>query len=52
MSDAVQQWPPIVGPASFLRPQQKPPPPEPVDIVDKEQAEGLVSNSEMRVRRE
>lgn len=53
MSDAVQQQPPspaFVGPASFLRPQQKRSPPEPVDIVDKEQAEGLVSNSEMRVR--
>lgn len=50
MSDAVQQRPPsstFVGPASFLRPQQKRSPPEPTDIVDKEQAEGLVRNSEI-----
>lgn len=51
MSDVQQRSPSpaFVGPSSFLRPQKRPPP-EPVDIVDKEQAEGLVSNSKMCAR--
>lgn len=52
MSDVQQRSPSpaFVGPWTFLHPEQKRSPPEPVDIVDKEQAEGLVSNSEMCAR--